>query len=519
MRLSQSSRCQFSTQKQNGDGGGLPGALQLGCDSPSMATGSVIKGSSVLIGGRVAGMAGSFLLFLLLTWRSTEVAGVFRVAVTYFTIMDFLPLLGMHRWVAAEIARRVDQQHALFEVACSFAVGVAVFCGAAYFAVASLGFYGSEASGCLRLVALMTVASAINLCSLSALVGLGYSHEAGLLSFFETLIRSSLAILLVVLGADLSSVMLVFLGARYAIAAIGYVLVRSHVGDTPRSIDQPLLTAFLTQVPNLALSAVGFLAIRNAAMLLLPLLRSESAAGLYAAPFQLFDMVLVVPTALTISTNYIFVESSRQSVTALRRSTNQLIDITALFVLPMAALGFVLARPIIETLFGIAYSASIPPLRVLLASAVVVSLDQILALSMAVSGHYQADRTCMVLGACSAVAVTCLLSGSWGATGAAVGFLVGVTCTLGLRLRLMRWLIHVPSLAQTTQGPSIAAAVAGIAVWAALRGFGGNGHMPPSFAALLAAAGSVLYCLVLYWRGGLTGERLIQVQAFMARRR
>jgi hypothetical protein len=61
-----------------------------------MATGSVIKGSSVLIAGRVAGMAGSFLLFLLLTWRSTEVAGVFRVAVTYFTMMDFLPLLGMH---------------------------------------------------------------------------------------------------------------------------------------------------------------------------------------------------------------------------------------------------------------------------------------------------------------------------------------------------------------------------------------------------------------------------------------
>ena len=33
------------------------------------------------------------------------------------------------------------------------------------------------------------------------------------------------------------------------------------------------------------------------------------------------------------------------------------------------------------------------------------------------------------------------------------------------------------------------------------------------------AAGSVLYCLILYWRGGLTGERLMQAQAFMARRR
>lgn len=484
-----------------------------------MSTGSVIKGSSVLILGRVAGMAGSFLLFLLLTWRGTEVAGMFRVAVTYFTIMEFLPLLGMHRWVAAEIARRVDEQYALFEIACGFAGAVAVICAAAYFAIASSGLYNPQVSGCLKLVALTTIASAINLCSLSALVGLGYSHQAGLLSLFETVIRSSLAIFLVVLKADLFSVMLVFTGARYAIAAVGYVLVRSHVGHTSRSIGRPLLTAFLTQVPNLALSTVGFLAIRNAAMLLLPPLRSDSAAGLYAAPFQLFDMVLMAPTVLTISTNYIFVESSRRSVSALRRSANQLIDITALYVLPVAVLGFVLARPIIETLFGIAYGGSILPLRLLLASALVVSLDQILALSMAVSGHYRADRTCMVFGAAATVAVTCLSSGAWGASGAALGFLVGVTCTLALRLRLMRWLVRVLPLARATQGPTIAAVAAGIAVWAALIGFGGNGHIPPWFAVLLAAAGGVLYCLVLYWRGGLTGERFMQVQAFMARRR
>src|SRR5271165_247840 len=320
-----------------------------------MATGSVIKGSSVLIAGRVAGMAGGFVLFLLLTWRSTEVAGVFRVAFTYLIVMEFLPLLGMHRWVAAEIARRIDQQFALFEIACWFAGGVAVLCGAAYFTIAYLGFYGPDASGCLKIVALTTAASAVNLCAWSALVGLGYSQQAGLLSLFETLIRSGLAILLVVLGSDLFWVMLVFMGTRYVTATIGYVLVRSHVGHTSRSITRSLLQAFLAQVPNLALSTIGFLAIRNAAMVLLPLFRGESAAGLFAAPFQLFDLVLIVPTVLTISTNYVFVESSKQSVSALRRSTIQLIDITSLFMTPVAILGYVLAQPIIETLFGTAY--------------------------------------------------------------------------------------------------------------------------------------------------------------------
>ena len=60
-----------------------------------MSSRDVLKGSVVLILGRVVGMAGGFLLFLVLTWRSKEDAGVFRIALTYLSLLDFLPLLGL----------------------------------------------------------------------------------------------------------------------------------------------------------------------------------------------------------------------------------------------------------------------------------------------------------------------------------------------------------------------------------------------------------------------------------------
>jgi O-antigen/teichoic acid export membrane protein len=484
-----------------------------------MATGSVIKGSSVLVAGRVAGMIGGFLLFLLLARRSAGAAGEFRVAVTYLTISESLPLLGMHRWLSSEIAQRVDCQSALFAMACRFATGVAILCGLAYFAIAYAGIYGPDTSDGLKLVALATVASAINLCVLSALIGLGFSDQAGMLSLVETLARSAAAILLVIFGASLFSILLVFLLARCGVAAAGYAVVQSHIAHTEKKISGTLQREFLSQVQFLAASLIGFLTIRTAGMLLLPLLSDESAAGFYAAPFQLFDMALLVPTVLSISTNYIFVASARRSVSALRLSTNLLTDITSMFVLPVAVLGFVLARPVIETLFGPAFDASIAAFRWLLVGAVIVSFDQILALSMAVSGRYSEDRTCVVIGAVTTVVASCLLIGPFGATGAAMAFLAGSLCTLLIRLRFMRWLVRFPLLADAVQYPAGAALVAGIAIWSALQLVAGDRSVAPPLGVLLAVLGGAIYGLGLYWSGALSPKRLRRARNFMTRRR
>ena len=483
-----------------------------------MATGSVIKGTGVLILGRAAGMIGGFLLFMLLSRQSTEIVGGFRVSITFLGITEFLPLLGMHRWLAAEIGRNVDEQYAIFVMACWFALGVGALCGLTYLSIAYAGVYSPDLSACLKLVAVTALASAINLCALSALVGLGHSDQSGLLGMGETFVRSAAAITLVILGAKLFTIILVFAVTRYVTAAAGFALVHRHIRHTSRKVRWSLVQNFLSQAPNLALSLIGFLTIRNVGILLLPLFRGESEAGLYAAAFQLFDMVLLVPTVLTISTNYVFVKSSERSTPSLRHNTNQLIGITALFVLPAAILGGVLARPVIEIPFGTAFDASVLPFRILLLAAIVMSLDQILALSMVVAARYQADRYCMLIGAVVTVGATCALSGRLGATGTALAFLMGVACTLALRFQFMRWLVRAPHLLEAVHRPAVAAAIAGVAVAVVYRWTDVEGRFPITLGLLLAAFGGIVYGLALYWRGAFTRKRLRQVQAFMTKR-
>jgi O-antigen/teichoic acid export membrane protein len=484
-----------------------------------MASGSVLKGSAVLIFGRTAGMAGSFLLFLFLTWRSKEAAGAFRIALTYLALMDFLPLLGMHRWVASEIAHRKEQQFALFELSCLFAIGVALSCGGVYVIIASVRVYGADASGCLEIVALTAAGSAINLCSLSALIGLGQSHVAGYLSLLETVARSALSILLIYMGAPIIWIVLVFAVTRYSTAAAGYGLVRAQVSRTSRRIDRTLVAAFLSQAPNLALSTVGFLAMRNAAVLLLPIFQGDAAAAVYSAAFQLIDLALLAPTMLMVSANHILAESARESPASLRRNTRELITISAAFFLPVATLGIALAGPIVTTLFGADYRAAAPALRILLVGACVLSLDQVLALAMTVSGRYRADRLCMTIGPAASVIATCLLSRPWSVTGAATGFFIGAGVTVAIRLSLMRWLLRPRLVAAAVRPPAVAAICVGLFVAVIAEWAGGDRGLSTLNAVLLTGFGTGLYCVILYERGGLRGRRLARAVAFMAKGR
>lgn len=483
-----------------------------------MAAGSVMKGSTVLIVGRVVGMLGGFVLMLLLTWQSSEMAGIFRTIITYLTILDFVPLLGMHRWIATQITRRGGEGHAVFTLACWFAIGVSIVTGMAFLAIALAGAYDSDTSSCLRIAALAALPSAINLCSASALVGLGHTHQSGLVSLLEMLTRSSLAIILVVLGIDLTWVIAVYVGSRWFFAGAGLYLVRTHIGQMPARVDRSLAREFLSQVPNLALSMIGFLVMRNAAMVLLPLFRGAAETGYYAAPLQFFDLLMLVPTVLTISTNHAFSESASRSSASLRQNTMRLIYITAIFVVPAVLLGLVLAGPMILTVYGSAYEASIVPFRLILLCVAVASLDQILALSMVVSGGFKTDRICMSAGAVTVVVAICLLGGGWGAIGAAAAVLLGSICTLGIRLFFMRRLIRVRPLLESTRRQTIAALIAGAVVAIALPWTSLGGHFKLFFDILLGLFGCLIYLAIFYWSGGLNQKRIRMIRSFMARR-
>lgn len=489
-----------------------------GPERPAIRTDSVVKGSLVLSASRILGMGTGFLLFLLVAWRSREDAGIFRTAVTYLTISEFLPLLGMHRWLATEMAAQAQRRRAVFRVALRLAVGVSAAMALLYLIVALTGIYSAPVSHSLLLVSAAVVGSGLNLCSASALVGMGLTHRLGMLNLYETLARSLIGIVLVASGQDIITVIAVYAVARWVAALIGLHMVTSLTQGTDPDVSPALKREFRRQLPNLATGVICTIVIRYSAMVLLPWLRNEGEAALFAAPYQLFDLLMLGPTMLIYSSNFVFCEAALKSAAALRQSTHQLIYLSSLYVFPLAALAIVLAQPIVVFFFKLPFAGAAQPFQLLMLAAPVAALDQALSQTMVTAGNYRHDVVSTSAGAGIGVLATLLMASAWGASGAAAAFLLGTSAAVVVRLGLLRGLLDTAVLMRFGHRQLLAAILAAVAI-ALLNshvGLDRFGRSPLWLA--FASAGLFIYGLLLQRLGVLSRARVGRLRHFLSRR-
>ena len=214
-------------------------------EAHAIGTDSVAKGSIALSVSRIVGMGSGFLLFLLVAWRSRDDIGIFRTAITYLTISEFLPLLGMHRWLATEMAAQAQRRSALFRVSTAFAVGVSALMAASYCVIARIGIYSPAVSQSLLLIALAVIGSGLTICNNSALVGMGLTHRMGLLGLFENLSRSIIGIALVLSGHSILAVVSTFVAIRWITALAGLFMVTKLTAGTDSAVGRPLVRGFM----------------------------------------------------------------------------------------------------------------------------------------------------------------------------------------------------------------------------------------------------------------------------------
>ncbi len=486
--------------------------------SPAIRTDSVVRGSIALSVSRIVGMGAGFLLFLLLAWRSKEDVGIFRTAITYLTISEFLPLLGMHRWLATEMAAQARRRSALFRISTALAVGVSALMAIIYLVISLTGIYSPVVSKSLMLVAAAVIGSGLSMCTSSALVGMGLTQRMGALNLFENVSRSTIGIVLVILGKSVLSIVVAFVVMRWIATLAGLIMVNRLTAGTEREVTSELKRSFFSQVPNLATGVVCTIVIRYSAMVLLPWLQNEGEAGLYAAPYQLFDLLMLAPTMLIFSSNFVFCESALRSAAALRQSTHQLVYLSSLYVFPFAAVAIALAQPIITFFFKATFLNSVLPFQILMLTAPLATLDQALSQAMVTAGNYRQDVVSTTAGAVTTVIATLLMSRYWGAAGAAAAFLLGTLAAASVKLIFLRALTGLPVLLLFSRRQLLASAIA--AALAATVGMplhlSSLGRSPmwmlPAFAGLGA------YAFLLHRLGGLSPVRRKRMRHFLTRR-
>lgn len=392
----------------------------------------------MIVFARAVGMGCSFLLFLMLARHSEVDAGVFRTVLTYLVMAEFFGLLGTQRWLAIEIAPAGPRRWQLFLASVVLALSAALVIALSFVGIAMSGIYGVEISHGLLLAAAATIPAALLTHAQTCLVGIGLSRHMGWLNLGENSVRALLSMVLLMLDVDVLVIIVVFVVCRWVVALVGvFSVARMLRAGSCLPLRADIREVF-AQVPRFALIMLAFLVMRNAGMLFLPALNGEREAAIFAVPFQLYDLLLLVPTILAISSTNVFARQALRGKGALRWSVLQLWSLTSFFLFPLAVLALIFGADVLRTLFSHRYDASLHAFYLLMLAAPVVALDQVLSQTLQACKRFREDAFCVVLGACVMVATTALCVRSLGATGAALALLLTLLVVVVVRL----WLLH-----------------------------------------------------------------------------
>lgn len=479
---------------------------------------SIARGGTSVVAGRLLGMVFSFFLFLVLARHSPVEAGVFRTVVTYIVIAESLGMLGLHRWLATEIAPGSDRRWKLFVATCAFTLIVSIFLTLAYFGVAALGFYSNYLSAALMIGALAVIPSGIFAAVQSALVGIGRSHSMGRLNMIESITRCSVALLLVWADCPVNTIVWTFVITRWVVAGIGVRELAQVLHADGWKPDLRLTRSVAAAAPQFASIIVGFMLLRNAGLLLLPALTNEAEAAVYTVTYQLFDLLLLIPSVLALTSNNLFVNRADTSVVALKRASVQLLSVTALAFFPCLAVVAGFAAHIIALLYGHRYEAAAGSLMLLMLAAGATMVDQVLSQIMVARRDYRADLIANAVGGSAAVVLSLLLCRSLGATGAAIGLALAVALMVAVRLVLLRDVIGTKLIALATWRPTVAAGITFVVCVAAFRVDAFAPFTASRFVWLSAIPLALaLYAATVHLTGGFSLSKRTRMQRFLFR--
>jgi O-antigen/teichoic acid export membrane protein len=204
--------------------------------------------------------------------------------------------------------------------------------------------------------------------------------------------------------------------------------------------------------------------------------------GLYAAPYRIYEMALMVPSVLALALFPLFAASAAAPGAQLEDLARQVLRVSLTAGLPCAiALAF-LAEPAMVLLFGDAFAPAAPVLATLAILPVLAAADQALTMVLLATGHEQLDLAALGCAGLFYVIALAILIPSQGILGAALATAAATTVQLTVRYRLIRTVMGLRSMMDIVLRPTLAGAVMVVTAWAV---------RPLSIALALVAGGAV----------------------------
>lgn len=267
--------------------------------------------------------------------------------------------------------------------------------------------------------------------------------------------------LLVKQPSDAIYLPLIFLAARAVSVTYLIVTFVRRFGSIKLGYERPLIKRYISAaLPLTGSAAVGRL-VENFDILLIGLWVGSQATGLYGASFRIVWMLILLSVAYYTALRPVLAQAYVNGFHTIETLLSRTMRISTAIAIGVAVGGIIVARPLVQFLFGEAYLEAVRPFQILLVFFALHMVSRTYRVLLISFNRQANDLKIMSAAAVLNITLNLLMIRSFGMIGAAIANVLSETLILVLNyLTTRRFVGHVP-LGRYIWKPVICSAVMG----------------------------------------------------------
>ncbi len=346
--------------------------------------------------------------------------------------------------------------------------------------------YSADTCGAVYAAAVGVIFESLVNTVLAVFTGLERGGLTAVVLIFQRLLAAALGLGALAAGLGVVAVLVGFAVAAASALVLAASLLVARVGRPSVAISKEGRRETRSRTFGFAAQEVFATGIARADTILLSLMGTTAAVGIYGAGYRLLESSLFIPLALTTAFAAMFTYLGRDSEPSVGAVYGYALKAALILLVPCAVVLFLLAEPVLALFFGAGFDGAATPLR-LLAPVVVLLGAVIISTSLVISRR---DPRAMVWAFAAALAVNVaanlLLIPPMGASGAALGMLITYGLFALVAFEMAARTVGHPPLISTLAGALVAGGAMALTLVVLLHG-----------SALLAASTGVLVYLAV----------------------
>jgi len=368
---------------------------------------------------RLAMPLGAFLTLIAIGQHSDELLGQYALVMTFYFIMQMLPLLGLTTFLLREVGRDPGAAGRYFSTIGALSLAGCAATDAATFAIVGALGYPRPVMHAIGIVGALIFPGILLFIAEIIFMSVNRARPIAWVAAVENAARVALSVGWLLIDGGLLGLFWVFLATRVA-ALVAYVacLRRMKVIERWEGVDLALLKRTLHLLPSFFLGTVLLAVFSRVDFLVLSLFEAIESIGYYAIAYRPFEIGIMLLTALLMA---IFPAIAR----AYTRTPRRFVMLARNTILAFAGVlgagavvGVLVAQDYVYLLFSKQYPRPVALAQIYMAGAVIAGLDFVFGALLHAADRQQADARAMLLGGLAQIALLVALVPPLGLFGA-----------------------------------------------------------------------------------------------------